>query len=299
MKTTGSEGTKLTSAVNRVTLLKPWRGFVGWFHRNKMFELISTVSIIVAVMNYCYEADARDHARLNQDWEALSKGQRDSVNLARDDALAHLVSQGKAIGHIDLQNAEMSGIDLEGAWLRGVNLKYAHLPAAKLGCRSLWRGRHCTDLSYAHFECAQLTRANLAGAVLVAAHFADVLADSVDFDGTILKQADLRRAHLDHAILVRANLDSADLSGAVLTSADLNEASLRDAKFRQADLRGATLPTMRSGWHSVGDLTGANVKSAVPIEFRRWAIDSMSALEDTATSWGPSDDELRVIPGRC
>jgi hypothetical protein len=71
------------------------------------------------------------------------------------------------------------------------------------------------------------------------------------------------------------NLNDTDLRNIQLYSADLEGASLmrtevKDANFECANLQGTTFE--QSNWTAIKKINSANVRDAIPMEFRKWAI---------------------------
>jgi uncharacterized protein YjbI with pentapeptide repeats len=239
-------------------------------------------------------------------WQLINSAQGKGGSGGRVDALQDLVNDSVSLEGVKLDSAWLDSIQLAGARLSRASLRGARLVKANL------RGARLID---ANLEGVILYGANLQGAHLDGANLQGAYLDGADLRRAQLAKADLRRAQLSrvdlrdaqlslaslqdaklpeanlrHAILMFTDLAKADLSRADLREAEFAGASLARAVLFRADLRGAllggapyygdTTTVYLQGWREINwfEANVSGVRNAPP-GFRRWAIDTMGAVE--------------------
>jgi hypothetical protein len=161
-------------------------------------EYLSSLSVLIAVIFYFSESDARMRQRHYQAWQVINTAQGKGGSGGRIEALEELAKD----------KVSLTGVDVSMAFLRGVDLKGANLVRANF---------HNSDVRR-----SSLSSTDLSDAILSGANFRDS-----DF-----RDSALRGTQLDDVELVRANLANADLSGATLDNADLRSTDLRNIKWQ-------------------------------------------------------------------
>jgi len=161
-------------------------------------EYLSSLSVLIAVIFYFSESDARLRQRHYQAWQVINTAQGKGGSGGRIEALEELAKD----------KVSLTGVDVSMAFLRGVDLKGANLVRANF---------HNSDVRRSLLESTDLSDAILSGA---------------NFRDSDFHDSALRGTQLDDVELVRANLTNTDLSGATLDNADLRSADLRNIKWQ-------------------------------------------------------------------
>lgn len=189
---------------------------IGKFERYGV--LITTISVVVAVISYCSLREARKQQAYSIAWTAISSAGNATVDGGRRQALTYLKDKGSLQG-APLANSLLSYEDLMAADLNRSSMENADLFGADLRDASIWGGRmKNANLQFAQLQGANLLYAELTCADLRGAHLERLLPRSKGSDSgnTILQQARLELAHLEGADLTGANLIKADLKNAHL-----------------------------------------------------------------------------------
>jgi hypothetical protein len=202
-------GTWKQFTANKPTWLRPilliewplsWLAYVlSHWSFLEVLEYLGSLSVLVAVVFYFYEAPDRVKQKHYQAWQVINTAQHMGGSGGRIEALSELNADG----------VPLVGVNLSSAFLQGVRL-----PKAKL--------------LRANFENADVRSSNLAGADLTLA----------SLRGANLRQSDLSRSALNDADLSNADfcfarLDGANLAGATLDSADFGNADLGGIQWQQ------------------------------------------------------------------
>ncbi len=161
-------------------------------------EYVGSFSILIAVIFYFAESDARIKQRHYQAWQVINTAQGKGGSGGRVDALQEL----------NADKVSLTGVDVAGAYLYGVKLENASLVRASF---------HNADVRKSVFDGANFGDADLTGA---------------NFRGGSFRRAKLIGADLTDASLNEVDLADADLSQANLENADLNGADLRGVHWQ-------------------------------------------------------------------
>jgi hypothetical protein len=161
-------------------------------------EYMGSLSVLIAVVFYFSESDARIKQRHYQAWQVINTAQGKGGSGGRIEALQEL--------HAD--KIALTGVDVAGAFLQGLHLERAILIRANF---------HNADVRNGSFVSANLSDADLSGA---------------NFRGGNLQGAAFRGANLTDSDLDQTDLQGADLTGAILENADLSGANLKDVHWQ-------------------------------------------------------------------
>jgi hypothetical protein len=162
-------------------------------------EYVGSFSILIAVIFYFAESDARVKQRHYQAWQVINTAQGKGGSVGRIDALQQL----------NEDNVSLTGVDVAGAYLYGLKLEKANLVRANF---------HNSDARKSVLDEADLEDADLTGANF--------------------REGSLRKAKLDGADLTDASLDNADLTQADLSDSNLQNADLHGAELRGVHWQG-------------------------------------------------------------
>jgi len=162
-------------------------------------EYLGSLSLLIAVVFYFLESDARVKQRHYQAWQVINTAQGKGGSGGRIEALQEL----------NADKVPLTGLDVSEAFLQGLRLEKATLIRANF---------HNADVRN-----GALMRSNLADATLAGANFRNA-----DLHGSSLRGADLSDTDLEGA-----NLEGADLSGSSLENADLRGARLREMRWEK------------------------------------------------------------------
>lgn len=161
-------------------------------------EYMGSLSILIAVIFYFAESDARVKQRHYQAWQVINTAQGKGGSGGRIDALQEL----------NEDKVPLTGVDVAGAYLYGLRLEKANLVRANF---------HNADVRAGSFDGANLADADLTGA---------------NFRGGKLRKANLSGADMTDGSLEESDFTGADLSEANLQNADLHGADLSGVKWR-------------------------------------------------------------------
>ena len=175
------------------------------------------LTILLAVISYFMESDARQEARHQQAWQVISASSGKPGDLGRMNAIMTLYNDKVSLAGIDLSKAYLPGLKIDNANLNSANLSGADLHGASL-CG--------VDLHDANLASANLRSANLHGADLTDANFSG---------------SNLLGLNLSFVNFARADLSGASLKGANLFGAAILDANLSFADLRATDLRGTDM----------------------------------------------------------
>jgi hypothetical protein len=176
-------------------------------------EYLGGLSILIAVVFYFSEANARVKLRHYQAWQVINTAQGKGGSGGRIDALQELNEDG----------VPLTGVDVAGAYLYGIKLEKANLVRA-------------------NFENADARRSSFASADL-----SDAALMGANFHEGSFRQTKLRGANLQDATLDHADLEGADLSGANLRDADLSGADLQGVSWEHIQsVKGADVRDVRN-----------------------------------------------------
>ena len=162
-------------------------------------EYLGSLSILIAVIFYFSESDARVKQRHYQAWQVINTAQGKGGSGGRIEALQELAAD----------RVSLTGVDVSEAFLQGLNLDNAKLVRANF---------HNADVRNGSFANADFSDANLVGA---------------NFRGSDMRHSDLGGADLTDADLDGADLEGVDLSGANLEKLDLRGANMKDVKWQK------------------------------------------------------------------
>ena len=195
-------------------------------------HLLSSLSIIYAIIRYWWGSKSRSRQTKYQAWLVIHAAQNKKISGARIAAFEELQEQRESFRGLILE---------EGAELSNINLQEANLIESYL-CRAILEKADLmgADLTGANLREANLRGADLTGAILdkanlTEANLSNVKLIAVDLTGAIFKGANLTEANLTGANLTEANLTGANLTGANLTGANLTEANLIGADRTRAN----------------------------------------------------------------
>ncbi len=176
-------------------------------------EYLGSLSVLIAVIFYFSETDARVRQRHYEAWQVINTAQGKGGSGGRIEALEELAKD----------KVSLTGVDLSGAFLRGVHLENSNLVRANF---------HNADVRRGEFAHTDLSDATLSGA---------------NFRESNLRDAKLEGAQLDDASLNGANLSNADLTSAVLDNADFRHADLRNIKWQNiASVKSADISDVKN-----------------------------------------------------
>jgi hypothetical protein len=162
-------------------------------------EYLGSLSVLIAVVFYFSESDARVKQRHYQAWQVINTAQGKGGSGGRIEALQEL--------HAD--KVPLTGVDVAGAFLQGIRLDGATLIRANF---------HNADVRNSSFAAANFADSDLSGA---------------NFRGGNLKGATLQGANLNDADLAASDLSNSDLTGTDLGNADLKGADLTNVKWQE------------------------------------------------------------------
>src|SRR4051812_27483358 len=155
-----------------------WIAFLlSRWHFVVVLEYLGSLSILVAVFFYFYEADNRTMQRHYQAWQVINTAQGKGGSGGRIEALQELNHDG----------VPLVGVDVSGAFLQGIRLDHAHLLRSDFSAADARNGYFNdadltdSDLHAANFRQATFRRASLAGVRL----------DDADLEGADFSEADL------------------------------------------------------------------------------------------------------------
>ena len=157
-------------------------------------EYVGSLSILLAVIFYFAESDARMKQRHYQAWQVINTAQGKGGSGGRIDALQEL----------NEDNVPLTGVDVAGAYLYGLKLENANLVRANF---------HNADARKGGFDLADFSDSDLTGANFDLGSFRKTKLNGVDLSDASLDGADLTDADLSDARLQNADLNGADLSG--------------------------------------------------------------------------------------
>ncbi len=161
-------------------------------------EYIGSFSILIAVIFYFAESDARIKQRHYQAWQVINTAQGKGGSGGRVDALQEL----------NEDKVPLTGVDVAGAYLYELKLEGADLVRANF---------HNVDARKSVLDNSNLADADLTGA---------------NFRGGSFRKAKLNGADLTDASLDGTDLEEADLSDTNLQNADLHGADLRGVRWQ-------------------------------------------------------------------
>jgi len=161
-------------------------------------EYVGSFSILIAVIFYFAESDARVKQRHYQAWQVINTAQGKGGSGGRIDALQEL----------NEDKVPLTGVDVAEAYLAGLKLENASLVRANF---------HNADVRKGVIDGCDLSEADLTGA---------------NFRGGSFRKAKFGGADLTDASLDDADLAGADLSDSNLQNADLHGADLRGVRWQ-------------------------------------------------------------------
>jgi hypothetical protein len=205
--------------------------FADWLERwsiTRLLSLAANFSILIGVLGFILEMQARTDNRTFHAWDILSRpacgnsGKIQAVEFLNADSRPVLLKFiPDSVWPLNIQR-KLTGIDLSidampkgcsiGVFLEGVNLPGAQLARANFSGAAFWQ-------------------ANLANADLFQANLSDV-----DFWGANFNKAWLKRANLTRAKLAKTDLRGANFSHAILKEVDLTDAQTEGLIVTDADL---------------------------------------------------------------
>lgn len=157
-------------------------------------EYVGSFSILIAVIFYFAESDARIKQRHYQAWQVINTAQGKGGSGGRLDALQEL----------NEDKVPLTGVDVAGAYLFGMRLENANLVRANF---------HNADVRKAVLDFSDLSDADLTGANFREGSFRKAKLNGADLTDASLDEADLSDADLSETNLQNADLHGADLSG--------------------------------------------------------------------------------------
>ena len=157
-------------------------------------EYVGSFSILIAVIFYFAESDARVKQRHYQAWQVINTAQGKGGSGGRIDALQEL----------NEDKVPLTGVDVAGAYLYGLKLDNASLVRANF---------HNADVRKGEFDAADFSEADLTGANFRGGSFRNVKLGGSDLTDATLDGVDLAGADLSDTNLQNADLHGADLNG--------------------------------------------------------------------------------------